>query len=403
MNHAMLIRMLALLLLSGLVAPAAYADWDNLDHAQPGGTVLRKGVLITNSPLGHAGVYLGSEGDHGLVQPIIQANGDTPSSYVSTEHFLDGNDFWGNYRAPSVGSATLRWRDEVMRYAKDTTAKAYVFFCLYRYDGDSACLFAKPEPDGVPESFRCDGVAEWVNEKTNQSYDGLAEPSRQHGFSSDNLTATPPSNIAFSGEKEVLPTLHVASVAATEDGYAAGDPITVINRVENQGGGPVRAYKASFVLLPQSAGGAWGPDQIPLQSFDRGVIDYNLAQNQTTNLRLPDDLASGEYYLGLATSYELNGATFEWAGVAEDTIVVSTQQQRRECLFDWAEASYPALFSPAGAETAFFSPYHYRFYSGTNAYLGVSDQDGHVYYLSPGGVLLDVGELYVWRDLAGCP
>lgn len=402
MNQAMIIQMLALLVLLGLVAPSAQADWDNPDHAQPGGTVLRKGVLITNSPLGHAGVYLGNEGDHGLSEPIIQANGDTPSSYVTTEDFLDGNDFWGNYRAPSEGSATQRWRDEVMRYAKDATAKAYVFFCLYRYEGNSPCLWAVPETVGVPESFRCDGLAEWVNEKTNQSYEGLSEPSKKHGFSSDNLSATPPSNIAFSGEKEILPTLHVAGVEATEDRYAPGAPVTVINRVENQGGGPVRAYKVSFVLLPQSTGGEWSSDQIPWKDFDRGAIDYNLAQNETTNLTLPEELVSGQYYVGMAASYELNGSIYLWTGVARDPIKVVTQSESRECLFDWAEASYPELFSPAGTETAFLSPYHYRFYSSTNAYLGVSDEDDHVYYLSPVGALMDLGDLNAWLDVAGC-
>jgi hypothetical protein len=74
----------------------------------------------------------------------------------------------------------------------------------------------------------------------------------------------------------------------------------------------------------------------------------------------------------------------------------------RECLFDWAESFYPGLFSPRGAGTQTLAPYVYRYYAGTNAYVGVSSADNHVYYLGPDGVLLDVGDLSAWLPLARC-
>lgn len=72
-----------------------------------------------------------------------------------------------------------------------------------------------------------------------------------------------------------------------------------------------------------------------------------------------------------------------------------------ECLLNWAERSYSSLFSPAGATTQFSSPYDYRYYSGTNSYLGVSRTNNHVYYQDAGG-LHDVGALSAWLPRANC-
>lgn len=72
------------------------------------------------------------------------------------------------------------------------------------------------------------------------------------------------------------------------------------------------------------------------------------------------------------------------------------------CLFDWAEDFYPNLFSPRGAVTLDSSPYTYRYYKNTNAYVGVSSLDDHVYYLGPDGILMDAGDISSWLKEAGC-
>ena len=72
------------------------------------------------------------------------------------------------------------------------------------------------------------------------------------------------------------------------------------------------------------------------------------------------------------------------------------------CLFDWAETAYPGLFAPATSSAQVSAPYTYRYYAKTNAYLGVSSADGHVYYLAPTGVLQDVGALSSWLATAKC-
>ncbi|AKH37105.1 MULTISPECIES: amidohydrolase family protein [Nitrosomonas] len=73
-----------------------------------------------------------------------------------------------------------------------------------------------------------------------------------------------------------------------------------------------------------------------------------------------------------------------------------------DCLFTWAEAKYPDLFVPAGASTEILSIYSYRFYSTSNAYLGVSSADSHVYYMGADGLLQNEGPISNWLPVSGC-
>ena len=76
-----------------------------------------------------------------------------------------------------------------------------------------------------------------------------------------------------------------------------------------------------------------------------------------------------------------------------------------DCLFGWAERVYPEYFSPPGATSAEYAPYHYRYYAGTRNYLAVSSVDSHVWVLGPisGDQVLDVGPARNFLQLAGCP
>lgn len=71
-----------------------------------------------------------------------------------------------------------------------------------------------------------------------------------------------------------------------------------------------------------------------------------------------------------------------------------------DCLFDWAEAQYASLFAPPAVSQA-SGPYHYRYYTATQSYLGVSSLDQHLYYLPPSG-LQDGGPQADWFSRAGC-
>ena len=77
-------------------------------------------------------------------------------------------------------------------------------------------------------------------------------------------------------------------------------------------------------------------------------------------------------------------------------------QSSIECLFNWAETTYPSLFAPAGAVSQSGPPYTYRYYSATNTYVGVSSSDSHVYYQDAAGNRQDVGPLSEWLSRAGC-
>jgi len=88
------------------------------------------------------------------------------------------------------------------------------------------------------------------------------------------------------------------------------------------------------------------------------------------------------------------GGLFKFQKVTPDANV--------ECLFNWAESNYPALFAPSGSLSAVSSIYTYRQYSATNSYLGVSSSDGHVYYLGPNGIMQDEGSLSDWLPKAAC-
>ena len=89
-------------------------------------------------------------------------------------------------------------------------------------------------------------------------------------------------------------------------------------------------------------------------------------------------------------------------GLLSQTITPSGQVSRSDCFFNWAENNYSQLFSPAGAPSQTLSPYYYRYYQNTNAYVGISSLDNHVYYLDPNGQLHDVGPLSTWLTAAGC-
>ena len=79
-------------------------------------------------------------------------------------------------------------------------------------------------------------------------------------------------------------------------------------------------------------------------------------------------------------------------------------QARADCLFNWAERNYPTLFAPAGGTSINLPPWYYRYYSRTDAYLGTSSVDNHVYYKGPATnySIVDEGAMSTWLPTAGC-
>lgn len=74
------------------------------------------------------------------------------------------------------------------------------------------------------------------------------------------------------------------------------------------------------------------------------------------------------------------------------TLAASFKTASLDCLFNWAEQSFPQFFQFAGIVSATKAPYYYRVYPGTNNYLLASSADnliwlyGHVSAWSPTSV-----------------
>ncbi len=75
-----------------------------------------------------------------------------------------------------------------------------------------------------------------------------------------------------------------------------------------------------------------------------------------------------------------------------------------DCLFIWAENSFPQFFAPAGPASHTSTPYYFRYYSGTGNYLATNSIDNHLWALgvATGGNLADLGPLTSFVTAAGC-
>jgi len=74
-----------------------------------------------------------------------------------------------------------------------------------------------------------------------------------------------------------------------------------------------------------------------------------------------------------------------------------------ECVLNWAQTFYPNLFSPWVTGVQLSSPYTFRYYPDTNAYVGISSADNHVYYRGPDDITpQDIGDLSVFLKESGC-
>ena len=116
-----------------------------------------------------------------------------------------------------------------------------------------------------------------------------------------------------------------------------------------------------------------------------------------------DVSVSGSQAVTLAnsTTYTLTCIGSDGVSVSQ-SVTVKVDPNQTACLFNWAERAYPTLFTPTGGATQNWSVYNYRFYPGTNSYLGVSVADNSVYYQGPDGQLQNEGPLSYWLPKAGC-
>ncbi len=141
--------------------------------------------------------------------------------------------------------------------------------------------------------------------------------------------------------------------------------------------------------------------------FVTGQVPGDQAVHTATDIPLSAMGLGAELFTGVMDNtevfFKLAQATL--AGVPASTAnpVKLNPTTQEQCLLNWAEsAKYASLFLPAGAATQISPPYTYRYYSKTNAYVGVSSDNNHVYYQGPDGAMKDVGDLATWLTTAGC-
>ncbi len=80
-------------------------------------------------------------------------------------------------------------------------------------------------------------------------------------------------------------------------------------------------------------------------------------------------------------------------GFANATASNSIGNAGANCIFDWAETTYPQFFSPSGVVSQTAAPYYFRFYARTGNYLATNSADGHLLVLgqATAGKVLDLG------------
>ncbi len=164
----------------------------------------------------------------------------------------------------------------------------------------------------------------------------------------------------------------------------------------------------------------WGVPQAAQQSgmfmykrwssnSDGGLMDVDVLLNTTVNLSLSDLDGAATYAMGVVIG--LNASNVD-ESILSSTVNHSTNYMRTlrgddvagcaalygapptansSRAFNWAEATYPQLLTPSPAAAGSAMGYFYRYYSGTNSYVGT--KDGAVFYMGPNGVIQNMGPL----------
>jgi virginiamycin B lyase len=162
------------------------------------------------------------------------------------------------------------------------------------------------------------------------------------------------------------------------------------------------AGSGPLAIATGADGALWFTEVIPAANGDVSFTGNRIGRITTSGaiseFTLPN-AASGPGFIAAGP----DGAM--WFGETANRIGRITVPVRvlADCLFNWAERTYPTLFAPTTTSNT-LAPYYYRYYSQTRAYLATSSADNHVYYLGPisNNAILDVGALSTWLGTASC-
>lgn len=146
--------------------------------------------------------------------------------------------------------------------------------------------------------------------------------------------------------------------------------------------------------------------------YTRSFINKQSPKQVATGVRAVS--AGADYSLAVKTDdslwawgspgYALGVHTYRLTPQRVTTPVADNYNAKSDCLFDWAAFGSANYFAPAAVPSQVAGRWYFRYYGGTRAYLAVSIDTGHVFYLGPllDNTLLDLGLAFDWYVAAGC-
>lgn len=199
---------------------------------------------------------------------------------------------------------------------------------------------------------------------------------------------------------------HVDAEAFVQRLYAGewGVPSGGVRNIEPDGIAPAPNSTAAAGDCNRYQAKVAGPAGVNLDyswTVDGQAVQSGHTQHGAT-LQYDGALTQGSHTVALTVSdqsaliLDKPQAANSWA-VAAGAAAAKSQSDR---LFDWAEKTYPALFSPAGQKTQSLAQYQVRYYAGTQNYVGTSGCTIYVYGPISGNQLLSVGQVVDFMPLA---
>lgn len=175
-------------------------------------------------------------------------------------------------------------------------------------------------------------------------------------------------------------------------------------------GFPERAASVADTQAPTTPSGltatATSTSRISLawtaSSDNVGVTAYKVFRGDTQIATLDTSTTYNDTSLSAATDYSYGVMACDAAGncSAPSVSATATTQQSSDCLFDWAETSFPEYFAPR-TQSQSAAPYYGRVYPPSTI---LAIAFGRLYYLGPvsGNTVLDLGEVLSWYATSGC-
>jgi hypothetical protein len=154
-------------------------------------------------------------------------------------------------------------------------------------------------------------------------------------------------------------------------------------------------------------GGASGGQRLQLvanEDFSRNTYEFSAQANTWTEVIVPLAALGNPAFISDLYWQDQSGNPQPTFYLDDIALLVDTTGHHADCLFNWAERSYPATFFPAGTATITSTHYRYRHYPESASYLAVSSSDNHVWLLGPfsDNRPLDAGPLDNYLSTSGC-